>query len=329
MKIIGILNVTPDSFSDGGEGNHIERAHQMIADGAAIIDIGAESTRPGAETLSYIEEVKRLLPVLEKLSYEITVSIDTRNYQIAKEAAQFPNVKYLNDVSGFSDPRMLEEAAQNNLTIIAMHSLTVPADKNTVITDASPLGTICQWIKNKSMEFKNYLPSERIIFDPGLGFGKTAAQSTELIERAGELADLCHNLGTKILYGHSRKSFLGVGTITQRDLETARISNYLQKQGVDYIRVHNVGLNARAIFWRKRIKVKDLRALIEKSLDESKALEVVVIDLKNKTDIADFMIIASGTSSRHVNAISERLLEELRHAGIKGISPKAPKAPSG
>ncbi len=244
-KIIGILNITPDSFSDGGEfyspKKAIKQAHEMLAQGAAAIDIGAESTRPGATQISSDEEIERLKPVLAALP-EIPISIDTRNPKTAKFALKHQNVKYLNDVSGFFAKEMVQIAAESGTIIIVMHSLSVPADKN-IILETPALPTLKNWITQKFAELtKSGIKPENIIFDPGIGFGKTPEQSRELINGAKELAETCHKMGAKILYGHSRKSFLR-GDIASRDIETAKISAYLQEQGVDYIRVHNISLN--------------------------------------------------------------------------------------
>ncbi len=265
MKIFGILNLTPDSFSDGGEFISTEKAvaqaRKMMDRGALAIDIGAESTRPDAELITPEVEWQRLKPVLNSLSSpygstigsprkdpavkpqdDVVISIDTRNPTTARRALQYNNVKYLNDVSGFTNPEMLAIAANAGVHIIAMHSLSVPADKDITLT-APPVKTLLEWFSFKLIEFtKSGIDPEKIIFDPGIGFGKTPEQSRELIKHAPELARACHKLGCRILYGHSRKSFLG-GDIASRDVETAEISRYLQSAGVDYIRVHNIELN--------------------------------------------------------------------------------------
>lgn len=254
-KIFGILNVTPDSFSDGGENfsseQAIHNAIQMSGEGADIIDIGAESTRPGAETLTTEEEWQRLEPVLTSLSSApITISLDSRNPETAKKALQFRNVKILNDVTGFQNSEMLSLAAENDVSICVMHSLTVPADKQVVLT-GDPVEEITHWMKEKLAHLtKHKISPQNIIFDPGIGFGKTAEQSLQLIQKIDKIVSLAHEMGAKLLVGHSRKSFLNAAfeeLSQERDFETAEITKHLAAQNIDYVRVHNVKINHEAI----------------------------------------------------------------------------------
>lgn len=249
MRLLGILNITPDSFSNNGGAPSPEeaaaKAKLMIKDGASAIDIGAESTRPGATPITAKEEWERLYPVLEKL-HGVTLSIDTRNPRTAEQAMQYHNVNYLNDVSGFTDPEMVRIAKKNNVSIIVMHSLSVPADKNIVLT-SPPVEALQEWIAERFSKLTIAgIHPEKIIFDPGIGFGKSPEQSFNLIENADKLAGICHMLGCKILYGHSRKSFLG-GDIASRDAETANITAQLKVKSVDYVRVHDVKINHTAV----------------------------------------------------------------------------------
>jgi dihydropteroate synthase len=245
MQIFGILNLTPDSFSDGGKNPTVNDACEMITQGAYAIDIGAESTRPGAETISHEEELKRLKPFLDSAT-DIPLSLDTRNFETAHWALSYKNIKYLNDVSGFNDARMIKLAADTKVNIIVMHSLTVPADKD-IILKTPVIPTLKTWMKEKFQELREAkIAAEKIIFDPGLGFGKNPEQSREIVANAADLATFAHNLGCKILYGHSRKSFLQV-TPEKRDIETATISRYLCAANIDYVRVHNVEINQKAI----------------------------------------------------------------------------------
>jgi len=247
MEIFGILNITPDSFSDGGENsqidNALENAEKMLADGAFVIDIGAESTRPDATPLTYSQEWARLEPVLEKINQACIISIDTRNPETAENALNYPQVKYINDVSGFENPEMARVAREKDAKIIVMHSLTVPADRNITLT-TPPVNTISDWAANKLSHLKNLgFPSENVIIDIGIGFGKTAEQSLELIRNIKKIAAIIHETGAKLMVGHSRKSFLSLFTDksnNKRDFETAVIAAYLQSQNVDFVRVHNV-----------------------------------------------------------------------------------------
>lgn len=245
MQLFGILNITPDSFSDGGIYNNTEaaiaHARQMMVDGAVAIDIGAESTRPGAAAISPQEEIKRLDSVLRRLD-DIPLSIDTRNVETAEHVLKYNSVKYINDVSGLENNAMVELAARSGIMVIVMHSLTVPADKNITLA-TPPLETLTRWFFQKfSQLVKAGVKPEKIIFDPGIGFGKTAEQSKEIIDNAQILAKCCHSLGAKILFGHSRKSFMGSG-LAEKDRETTRITQLLAAKNIDFARVHDVKYN--------------------------------------------------------------------------------------
>lgn len=253
MELIGIINLTPDSFSDGGKNliaaNAITSAEEMLGDGAAYIDVGAESTRPGAETITPELEWRRIEPFLKAVK-NIPVSIDTRNASTAARALEYNNVKILNDVSGFNDPEMVKLVAKHDTIIIVMHSLTVPADKNVVMTTPA-VPALKSWISEKFKILTSAgIKPGKIIFDVGLGFGKTPQQSIELVQGAAELASHCHGLGTRILYGHSRKGFLGLFTdkpAQERDNETAQITTLLAKAKVDFARVHAIKPNKIAL----------------------------------------------------------------------------------
>lgn len=247
-KIVGILNITPDSFSDGGLAGNLENiiasAVKLIKDGADVIDIGAESTRPGATTLTPEEEWARLgncLPkicVLAKTSGVLT-SIDTRNSQTAKRAIEC-GIDWVNDVSGVSDDSMMEILKSWRGKIVVMHNLGVPADKNIIIPeDKNVVTEVYNWLEARlQLLEKAGIARSRIILDPGIGFGKNAEQSWELINNISTFK----KLGAEILVGHSRKSFLGA-TIDERDEKTLEVSKQLISDGVDYLRVHNVSLH--------------------------------------------------------------------------------------
>lgn len=268
-NLVGILNITPDSFSDGGAyldtHSAVIQAEKMLEQGAAIIDIGAESTRPGAMPLSPSEEWLRLEPVLRALPPSVlsTVSIDTRHPQTAANALVF-GVAWINDVSGFPQA-MIDIVRNSSCKIVVMHSLSVPADKTIVLPENVDVAAVVRdWFVEKLQQLEQQgISADRIIFDPGIGFGKTAAQSLELIRRAKELrVD-----GTALMFGHSRKSFLLCHpevtrdpswrqddkmdtpnlSIAERDEATCKVSAYLTTQGVDYLRVHNVAANAVAL----------------------------------------------------------------------------------
>ncbi len=254
-KLVGILNVTPDSFSDGGKyinsADAFNYAKQMVKDGAVIIDVGAESTRPNAQEISHEKEWQRLeevLKMLQPLRKKIQISLDTRHFQTAKKAMDI-GIDWINDVSGFSDPHMIQAVKNSACKLVVMHNLGVPADKNITISPFDdPVKTVYGWANIKITELINSgIEKSRIIFDPGIGFGKTAEQSLVLIQ-----AISCFNsLNVPLYVGHSRKSFLKLmnpdDSIAARDKETYTVSAYLAKQGVDYLRVHDIKNNLRAI----------------------------------------------------------------------------------
>ncbi len=261
MKLVGILNITPDSFSDGSKysspENALAQAIKMKEEGADIIDVGAESTRPGAIAITPEEEIERLEPVLRILKkVKIPISVDTRNPDTAWMASKYPHVRYINDVSGLNSDEIIENIKDHYLGCIAMHSLTVPADPQVVIS-GDPVEVIKKWAEETLIRLqKNGIGKEYIILDPGIGFGKTPEQSIELIRRAGEVAEFIHSLGAEVLYGHSRKSFLSEITAKpapDRDAETAEISRYLLSQKIDYIRVHNIAANKAALETRSAL----------------------------------------------------------------------------
>lgn len=237
-QLLAILNLTPDSFSDGGEGNYLARAEEAIRDGASILDIGAESTRPGATPLTPEEEWARLEPVLSALPKTTPISLDTRHPETLEKAIPH-GIAWLNDVGGLTDERLVAIAREANLTMVLMHSLTVPADKNvTLPDDCDVIQTLLEWAKPRIEKLK----TDKLIFDPGLGFGKSIAQSWRILEEAERFREL----RIPILIGHSRKSFLNL-PMDERDTATAAISTQLAAKGIDYLRVHNVPLNAAAI----------------------------------------------------------------------------------
>lgn len=251
--LVGILNLTPDSFSDGGMYKTVHDAHahvlRMVAEGARVIDIGAESTRPGATPITAEEEWRRLEPLLTLLmrtEIPALISVDTRHSETAQRALAL-GVDWINDVSGCT-PEMVDVVRASSCRLVVMHSLTVPASREHVLPeDADPVTAVRTWFQKKREELQREgIAADRIIFDPGIGFGKTAAQSLELIRRADEL----RIPGIELLFGHSRKSFLSPQSnlsIEEKDEATCAVSAYLAGKGVEYLRVHNVAANAKAI----------------------------------------------------------------------------------
>lgn len=245
-KLVAILNFTPDSFSDGGRYSSVSAAlaqiEQFIADGADIIDIGAESTRPGATPLSAEEEAQRLAPLFAELVVQgAQFSLDTRHAENAKRALDM-GFQWINDVSGFSDDAMIDAVRPYGCHVVMMHSLTVPADKHvTLPAETDVINMLLGWSQKQVARLeKKGIRRFRIIMDPGVGFGKTAAQSGQIIERIMDLK----NAGLPLLVGHSRKSFLGEG---DRDRATLAVSRQLIGKDVAYLRVHDVAAHRRLL----------------------------------------------------------------------------------
>ena len=254
---MGIFNLTPDSFSDGGEladWARIEmQVEQAVAAGAQIVDLGAESTRPGAEPLSADREWSRLAPVLEQLVDKYAdqrlrplISVDTYHADVARSALAL-GADMINDVSGLTSPEMIELAAASDADFVAMHSVTLPADPaRTLPAGCDPCGSVERWLGERIYIWDRAgVDLNRVIFDPGIGFGKDPLQSLKLLRDAGRF----RRSGLRCLVGHSRKSFMknfAADDNLALDLATAGASMNLVAQGVDILRVHNAPLHAAA-----------------------------------------------------------------------------------
>jgi 2-amino-4-hydroxy-6-hydroxymethyldihydropteridine diphosphokinase/dihydropteroate synthase len=252
-QLVGIVNLTPDSFSDGGlffnSGPAIRHCSDLVQSGVGILDLGAESTRPGAEPVSPEEEWARLRPVLESLGNPVTLSIDTRNPKIAYDSLRL-GANWINDVSGFQNPEMIEAVIESKADLVFMHSLTVPASRTELLPSrADPIQELLDWAQTRisELEFKG-ISKKRLIFDPGIGFGKTLEQTWEILRNLRKF----HSLGVRILVGHSRKSFFNSLVPTpipahERDLETAILSAELARSGADYLRIHHPESQTRSL----------------------------------------------------------------------------------
>jgi len=247
--VMGVLNVTPDSFSDGGQFLSLDRAiahaEQMIADGADIIDIGGESTRPGSAFVSEEEELKRVIPVIEKLAEGTTVpvSIDTTKSQVAR-AALAAGAEIVNDISGLRfDPSIAEEVANANAGLVLMHSRGTPKDMQQLPPVEDIMSEVTSGLR-KSVELAEARGVARasIAVDPGIGFGKTVAQNIELIAKLDQLAR--EFAGFPILVGTSRKSFIGKllenAPADQRRYGTIASVVASVLKGAHIVRVHDV-----------------------------------------------------------------------------------------
>lgn len=250
-KLIGIVNVTPDSFSDGGKfstaSTAFEHVQKLFDEGAYLVDIGAESTRPGATPLTPDEEWQRLEALCTKLKQaNLPYSIDTRHAQTAKRALDH-GATWLNDVSGAVDDAMIHLAVAYNVSLVAMHNLGIPARNDVTIAESEDvIDVIKRWAADTTQRCLSHgLAKDKLILDPGIGFGKTAEQSMRIVQEAAQLTD-----SNSWLFGHSRKSFYGLISdlpAAERDELTAQTSLSLTQAGVDYLRVHNVACNKRAL----------------------------------------------------------------------------------
>lgn len=243
---MGILNLTPDSFYDGGcysdPDTALRKALEMEAEGADIVDIGGESSRPGADEVPVSLELKRVLPVLEKLipRLRVPVSIDTRKAEVARRALEM-GAQVINDISAFrSDPGMLETAAASSGPVIIMHMRGTPRDMQRAPHYRDAVGEIKDFFRRRLSRLEEEgISRERVILDPGIGFGKTLDHNLEIIAGLPRLAEL----QCPLLAGPSRKSF--IGEITGRPVEerlwgTAAAVAALICQGVHIIRVHDL-----------------------------------------------------------------------------------------
>lgn len=248
-KIVGILNYTLDSFSDGGNFFSLSaaqsRIEEMLEEGADIIDIGATSTSYKKILLTAEEEWDRLGTLLRVVAskYGHLISVDTFYPENAKKAIDL-GIHMINDVNGGKDVKMIEVIAKHkHVAYVFMYSIVLPANKNIRARDRKE---IYDFIKNRLLLFQEYgIELNRIIFDPGIGFATGPELSLQII------TDLSffRSLGVPIYIGHSRKSFLESVTNSQpqdRDIETLTASILMIKQGVDYLRVHNVDIHNRA-----------------------------------------------------------------------------------
>ncbi len=244
--VMGILNVTPDSFSDGGEHADAESATAwggLLADqGADIIDVGGESTRPGADDVGVEEEARRVVPVITELAGRFPstpLSVDTRHAPVAG-AALLAGASIINDVSGFRDPEMTALAADSDAGLVVMHMRGEPRTMQEAPVYSDVLAEVRDWLAARcdALEAEG-VRRDRIVVDPGIGFGKTAEHNLELLRRLPELAEL----GYPVLVGASRKRFIGLIT---DDKPAGRVEGsiaaalWAADHGASVVRVHDV-----------------------------------------------------------------------------------------
>jgi dihydropteroate synthase len=242
MLIMGILNVTPDSFADGGKHNEFDaalaRGLEMIQEGVDIIDIGGESTRPGADRVSEAEEIARTIPVITELAkHGVKISIDTMRASTA-EAAISAGASIINDVSGgLADPLMLQTAARLQVPYIAMHWRGQSKDMNSkaIYTDVV-MDVISELQERITAALDAGIDPSNLIIDPGLGFAKEADHNWAIIDAVDDFVAL----GYPVLIGASRKRFLGGDSPDEREQATIDLTKRLASTGVWAVRVHSV-----------------------------------------------------------------------------------------
>jgi dihydropteroate synthase len=244
-RVMGILNLTPDSFSDGGRVASpeaaVDIAARMVDDGADFVDVGGESTRPGASPLAADEEIRRVVPAIRaiKSRLKVRLSIDTMKADVARLAIE-SGADMVNDVSAFSDPGMLAVVRDARVPVIVMHMRGTPGtmQENTLYDDL--MSSIVAFLRERvEAAVAAGLPGDRILVDPGLGFGKSAAGSLRILRELHTL----RSVGRPLVIGASRKSFIGAALdlpVTQREEGSLAAAGYAAGHGAHVIRAHDV-----------------------------------------------------------------------------------------
>ena len=262
--MMGIVNVTPDSFSEGGAfcetDAAVRHALQLAAQGADILDVGGESTRPAADPVSLAEELRRVIPVVERLTDEtsLPVSIDTTKAEVARQALQAGAV-IVNDISGLTFdadmPAVCRDAAAG---VVCMHRQGTPQTMQDNPRYADVVAEICEYFERRLERLaQSGIHPERVVLDPGIGFGKTAEHNLEILSNIERF----RSLGRPVLIGHSRKRFLG--KLLKREVDerlsgTIGVAIALAAQQTDIIRVHDVGATRDALLaWQAIIERVD------------------------------------------------------------------------
>ena len=249
-RIMGILNVTPDSFSDGGQlyrDGHVDtdalltRAEQMLAEGADILDVGGESTRPGAAVVGEAEELDRVVTAVETVAQhcDTIISVDTSTPSVMRESARC-GAGLLNDVRGFQRPQALETAADSGLALCVMHMQGEPDTMQTAPSYSDVVQDIAEFLSQRLADVSGVgIDLDRVIIDPGFGFGKTAEQNFELLARLSEL----QGIGQPVLVGLSRKSMISSvldRLPEQRMVASVALALMAVERGARIVRAHDV-----------------------------------------------------------------------------------------
>ena len=260
VLVMGILNVTPDSFSDGGrflaESSIATQIDTMVQAGADIIDVGGESTRPFAEPVSIAQELHRVLPAIRLVRQRsaIPISIDTTKAEVARKALA-AGADIINDISALRyDPEMLSLVRETDVPVIIMHMQGTPSDMQVDPHYEDVVAEIKEFFEERlSWAAEKGISRKRFIIDPGIGFGKTVGHNLTILKRVAEFAEL----GCPVMIGHSRKAFIGKLTgaeVDARDVATAAVSALCAQKGVSILRVHDVGMTVQAVRLAEAIK---------------------------------------------------------------------------
>ncbi|MDA1013198.1 MAG: dihydropteroate synthase [Planctomycetota bacterium] len=244
--IMGILNATPDSFSDGGQyfdaAAAVARGLALVGEGADIIDVGGESTRPGSQAVSLEEELRRTIPLIEQLAGQTSapISIDTTKAEVARQAMA-AGAEIINDISGLTfDDRMLDVARETAAGVICMHIQGTPQTMQTSPCYDDVVAEVSAYLADRVQRMEAAgIPSERVVVDPGIGFGKTAEHNVRILSNVAAF----RSLGRPVLIGHSRKRFLAkvLGRpVEERSAGTIGVAIAVAAQSADIIRVHDV-----------------------------------------------------------------------------------------
>lgn len=252
FKIMGILNVTPDSFSDGGKflrpEDAVTQAAKMIEDGADLIDIGGESTRPGSKSVSQDEEMARVMPVIEaiKARFETIISLDTSKPSVMAEGIRL-GVDWINDVLALQEEGALEVVAKSKVKVCLMHMQGKPRTMQVEPVYHDVVAEVGEFFKERLEHcLKHGIASDRVVLDPGVGFGKTLAHNLEIVRNLSSFSVF----GCPILIGVSRKSLIGQVTgakIHERLPGSLALAAYAAGKGARYFRVHDVKATRQAL----------------------------------------------------------------------------------
>lgn len=249
---MGILNLTPDSFSDGGQFDSVQQvvdtAGAMERAGADLLDVGGESTRPGAPTVTFNEEADRILPAIEALdkTIRLRISVDTRHEPVARQALD-AGAALINDVSALGDPAMLPLVAERGVPLVLMHMRGTPQTMQQCTTYDGIVREVVDYLRERvAYAVKGGVHDDKILIDPGIGFGKALAGNLEILRQLTTLQEL----GCPILIGASRKSFIGEildASVSERLEGSLAVAIWAASHGAHILRVHDVAETRRAL----------------------------------------------------------------------------------